>query len=63
MTRTDDVLDRARRVFGDADRANRWMKRPHPELDGECPLDLLRSGSGAEAVLDLLGRIEHGVYS
>lgn len=62
VARTADVFARAHRIFGDAGRANRWMKRPHPELDDRRPLDLLRFSSGAQVVLDLLGRIEHGVY-
>lgn len=52
----------AHRVFADPDRANRWMKRPHHLLEDERPIDLLRSSTGTQVVLDALGRIEHGVY-
>lgn len=53
----------AHRAFGDPEKANRWMKRPHQELGGERPISLLRSSTGARLVEDVLGRIVHGVYA
>lgn len=53
----------AHRVFGDPQRANRWMKRPHRGLEGKRPIELLRSRVGAEVVEETLGRIEYGVYA
>lgn len=56
------VYAMAHRVFGDPERANRWMKSPHRVLEGKRPIDLLRSRVGAEVVEEALGRIEYGVY-
>ena len=52
---------RAQEVFGRADAAETWLRRPTGALDGKTPLALLDSDAGAKAVDDLLGRIEHGI--
>ncbi|ORJ60294.1 type II RES/Xre toxin-antitoxin system antitoxin [Geothermobacter hydrogeniphilus] len=58
-----DVISRAEDVFSDQSRARTWLKRPCPALRGQTPLNLLDTPFGIRAVLDELGRIEHGVYS
>lgn len=52
----------ARDVFGSADKARRWMRKPSRPLRGAIPLDLLRTGVGADLVLEELVRIADGVY-
>lgn len=39
----------------------RWLTRPAWGLGGERPAEVLTSPMGAQAVIDLTGRIEHGV--
>jgi len=58
--RVAEVLARAEQVFG-REKAHRWLRRPTAALEGETPLDLLDTQPGAEAVLNLLGRIDHGI--
>lgn len=53
----------AEEVFGDRDKAIRWLHRPNRALGSEVPLALLNTDIGARQVEDLLGRIEHGVVS
>lgn len=48
---------------GDLDKARRWLSTPKVALGGESPLDYARVEVGAQEVLDLIGRIEHGVPS
>lgn len=55
--------ERALEVFEDEDTARTWLKTPLIILDGKTPLEATGNRFGAELVLDLLGRIEHGVYS
>ena len=50
-------------VLGSAQAAERWLKEPIPALGGVTPLSLLDTDEGAQKVTDILGRIEHGVYS
>lgn len=65
---TDRVLRIARigaqaeRVFGDAEKARRWLNRPHPLL-GATPLSLLETDLGATAVDHELTRIEYGDFA
>ena len=40
-----------------------WLHCPAKGLGGEMPINLLTTASGAQAVIDLIGRIGHGVIS
>lgn len=62
VARTAGIAVLAQRVFGDAELAREWLLAPNPSLNHEMPLRLLRTGSGANVVEDVLIRIEHGVY-
>lgn len=50
-------------LAGDEAAALRWLKSPHHLLEGQSPLEYARTESGAAEVLQLMGRIEAGVYS
>ena len=56
------VYGRAVAVFGDEEKAVSWLKRPNRVL-GSSPLDVLVTAFGVERVLQILSRLEHGVYS
>ena len=66
---TDKALRLARvaveadRVFGDPGKSSRWLRKRNAALGGNSPLDLLKSETGARAVDDLLGQIDHGLFS
>jgi hypothetical protein len=53
------VLAHAAETFGSAQKAERWLKRPNPLLDGR-PLD--RIEHDPQAIDDELTRIDHGIY-
>ena len=55
------VIATAEEVFLDAGRAHRWLRAPHPELDGRTPLQAARSELGARAVETMLWEIAHGI--
>ncbi len=61
IARVARITALAQEIFGAADKAHVWLRRPTRPLDGKVPLDLLDSDIGAKAVEDLLGRIEHGI--
>ena len=46
---------------GDRDHALDWLKHPNPALAGETPLQRADTATGAEDVLDLIGRLDHGI--
>ena len=58
-----EVLATATEVFGSQAEAEQWMIAPAVALDQRRPIDLLGSPVGLELVEQLLGRIEHGVYT
>ena len=57
------LLDYAVDVMGDMDAARQWLTRPCRALGGATPLTFADTEPGALEVMDLLGRIEHGVFS
>jgi putative toxin-antitoxin system antitoxin component (TIGR02293 family) len=57
------LFDTAVEVFGDIDAARRWFKEPLRTLHGQSPLDYADTEPGAREVEDILGRLEHGVFS
>jgi putative toxin-antitoxin system antitoxin component (TIGR02293 family) len=63
ILRVARMLHRAIEVFDDATAALEWLKAPNASLNDETPISLLDTDLGAEAVLDTLGRIEHGVFA
>ncbi len=57
------LLDKAVAVLGGEDRARRWLSSPQFGLGGAIPLEYACTEVCANEVENLLGRIEHGVYS
>jgi putative toxin-antitoxin system antitoxin component (TIGR02293 family) len=58
------VFAKAIELFeGDSDAALEWMSTPLPALGGSTPNDVLKAELGEREVVNLIGRIEHGVYS
>ena len=46
---------------GNREHALDWLKHPNPALAGETPLERADTATGAEDVIDLVGRLEHGI--
>jgi putative toxin-antitoxin system antitoxin component (TIGR02293 family) len=61
--RLERIAVQAERVFGDADKAHRWLRKAKRELKGETPLAWLASEAGARVVEEMLFRIEHGIFA
>jgi putative toxin-antitoxin system antitoxin component (TIGR02293 family) len=64
ILRAARVLGRTIELFdGDRDAAVEWLKTPQRALGGIPPLDVARTEVGSREVENLIGRIEHGVFS
>ena len=50
-------------VLGDKDAFKTWLMTPILALSSKRPVDFLNNETGISLVRDLLGRLEHGVYS
>ena len=57
------VTELAIRVLGTRELAQAWLNTPALALDGQIPVDLLGNETATQSVMDLLIRIEYGVYS
>lgn len=56
------VYERAAEVMESAESALLWLKTPNYTFRFKRPLDYLSSFTGAQEVLDELGRLQHGVF-
>jgi putative toxin-antitoxin system antitoxin component (TIGR02293 family) len=57
------IATRAREVLGEEEKARQWLRTPNRALAGQTPLSRLDTNLGAREVEEILGRIEHGVFS
>ncbi|MBK5207133.1 MAG: DUF2384 domain-containing protein [Polaromonas sp.] len=57
------VVERAVQVFEDQRSALDWIKSQNPALGGTSQLSLLDTDLGSVAVVNILGRIEQGVFA
>jgi putative toxin-antitoxin system antitoxin component (TIGR02293 family) len=60
LSRIGRIYTLAVEVFGDSDKAARWMKRPSRALANELPLKLLDTDAGTQQVEQELRQIQHG---
>ena len=58
------ILKSATDLFeGDNQSAHQWLLNPVKGLGGRRPVEMLTTSAEVEAVLDLIGRLEHGVFA
>ena len=50
-------------VLGNREKTISWLQRPNRALGGVTPLSMLDTDIGLQEVLNVLGRISHGVFS
>ena len=50
-------------VFGKKDKFFSWLNLPNIAIGGMAPISLIGLPEGVSKVRDLLGRIEHGIFS
>jgi putative toxin-antitoxin system antitoxin component (TIGR02293 family) len=61
VARLAKVYAMAMSIYHDEAKAREFLKRPHMMLSGKAPRDVaLATGSGADAVVQLLGRAAYG---
>ncbi len=64
LLRLSRVFENAVRLFeGDLPGAVTWLTTPKKALGHKTPLDYSRTEPGAREVENLIGRLEHGVFS
>jgi putative toxin-antitoxin system antitoxin component (TIGR02293 family) len=63
LLRLARVLAAATDILGNADKARDWLLAENRALGSRTPITLLDTGIGFQEVMDVLKRIEHGVFS
>lgn len=58
----DRVTSSVEKVYGSRERAQQWLNRPNPRLDGRAPITLLDTDNGMQRVEELLGQIDEGFF-
>ena len=57
------VVEHAFEVFGDEKKVISWLNTPNRALNNTKPVDLFYLSTGLHMVNNILGRIEHGIFS
>ncbi len=64
LYRFAEVFKAALDLFeGDQKAASMWLKNPVRGLGNKRPVEMLSTSAETEAVLELVGRLEHGVFA
>jgi putative toxin-antitoxin system antitoxin component (TIGR02293 family) len=50
----------AEEVFGDEEKAGRWLRKPKNRFEGRTPLEMLRTEAGARLVEEMLLQLDYG---
>lgn len=58
-----NLIAKGLEVFEDGERLKRWLNKENRALKGKKPLDLMNTPTGIRLVMQVLGRLEEGVYS
>jgi putative toxin-antitoxin system antitoxin component (TIGR02293 family) len=64
LLRLSSIFEKAVELFeGDVSSAVHWLAAPKRALENQTPLQYARTEVGAREVENLIGRLEHGVFS
>lgn len=64
LLRLSSIFEKAVELFeGDVSAAVQWLAAPKRALENQTPLEYARTEVGAREVENLIGRLEHGVFS
>jgi putative toxin-antitoxin system antitoxin component (TIGR02293 family) len=53
----------AEQVFGEPERAWRWLRKSKRRFGGKTPVEMLATEAGARLVEEMIGQIEHGIFA
>jgi putative toxin-antitoxin system antitoxin component (TIGR02293 family) len=57
------ITSMAEEIFGANDRAARWLRKPKTRFEGQTPMQMLQTESGARLVEQMLLQLEHGMVA
>ena len=53
----------AEQVFGESERAWRWLRKPRRRFDGKTPVEMLATEAGARLVEEMIVQIDYGLFA
>lgn len=62
LLRVVRVVSKTFDFFDEPEAARAWLETPERAFDGDTPLSLLDTETGAQEIFRLLGQLEHGVF-
>lgn len=63
LFRFSSIVVHSADTFGSVENACEWVLRENRALGGQRPIDMIDTAIGFHQVMDVLGRLEHGVFS
>jgi putative toxin-antitoxin system antitoxin component (TIGR02293 family) len=57
------VTAMAEQVFGESERAWRWLRKPKERFDGKPALEMLATDAGGRLVEEMLIQVDHGIFA
>jgi putative toxin-antitoxin system antitoxin component (TIGR02293 family) len=63
LVRVARLYELAVKVFGDSDKARRWLTKPKMRFDERTPLSMMHTGLGGQGVEEMLYQIDEGVFA
>lgn len=53
----------AEQVFGEPERAWRWLRKPKERINGKTPIEMLATEAGARLVEEMMVQIDYGMFA
>lgn len=58
-----ELYVKGKEIFDSFENFHSWLNRPSVDLGGEKPVDRIQTRKGIDELLQVLGRIEHGILA
>ena len=63
LARVARLFELAVKVFGDPEKAKRWLTKPKIRFEERSPLSMMHTGLGGQGVEEMLYQIDEGVFA
>ena len=63
LARVARLYELAVKVFGDADKARRWLSKPKERFQERSPVEMMRTELGGRQIEEMLYQIDEGVFA
>jgi putative toxin-antitoxin system antitoxin component (TIGR02293 family) len=63
LARVARLYELALKVFGDADKARRWLSKPKERFQERSPVEMMRTELGGRQIEEMLYQIDEGVFA